>query len=143
MEQLHGSLSKPVLILKSGKKGNLVYSKNTSTGTKMAIQQFKKTIEDIPTHTKTIKEINYDKEEESNLDHYPLVDIITKFTPIHGVIAEENRDTEGVLNPPEKHRPTIKDWRQRRSTIPSKQIPRGIGRDNQTTRPNRESRGVH
>ena len=101
----NGSLSKPVLIFKSGKKGNLVYSKNNSTGTKKAIQQFKKMIEDIPTHTKTIKEINYDEEEELNWDHYQLVDINTKFTSIHGLTAEENRDKGGVLNPPESIEP--------------------------------------
>ena len=50
-----------------------------------------------------IKEIRkQQKDRDETVRNMPMVDTTTEYTSINGLTLEENRELEGVLNPPER-----------------------------------------
>lgn len=65
------------------------------------MDQFKQMVKDIPPSGAKIEQPTKIEEKETNLDEYPLVDTSLDINYIQGLTPNENRDLEGVLNPPE------------------------------------------
>ena len=81
---------KEQIVLKRNKKGELKF--NTAETAKEAVKQFKKLIKEIQKEQ---------KDRDETVRNMPMVDTTVEYTSINGLTLEENRELEGVLNPPQ------------------------------------------
>ena len=73
---------------------------NDAKSAQNAVRQFKKLIDEIQEEQ---------KDRDETVKNMPMVDTTVEFTSINRLTKEENRELEGVLNPPES---TDKSTRQ-------------------------------